>query len=752
MEEEEEIINIYNNIEGISEEYKINSQQELSKEKENLELVLGEEKDKIRINAIIKENYIIIVYANLKDQKAYTNPNVKKIALTNFGITIIKTNIKDKKKNQEININFPLKGGKDILKTRFCRRNFYFNDFILINDSNNYLIVYLFSQLNIFKIHEKDGKLIYQKIIIKNFDNKEKNFRPMYLGSNLNKNKNILEISLLLKPENTFLFISIDTEKNRKREEYKIDLKNYNNILSKSKRSYCDKFLFADKDTNQKYILYKDDEKKGIIVKELDVNNIWDNPTGNEFYYLYNIENKTYFLAHIPEKSKEEEDGNNISDNLIIGIYNIIYDKEIDKYKVNLSQKIKIKNEDKIKDNEILFNINLENCISINMKEKLFFININKKDSVDSINIIILNSKDLEISRIFSEKYQEWSLIVSFIQEEKIYFSKFCDDLEKIGKCFINFEKTADDGVENQKQYEKNSIENNNSIETFFDKNHLINSSSLNSQNISKWNVSNISTDMTSFLNGSSSIQQILPDISNSDITITDTTIIHHILDKTKNDDTNEKDNEIENEEKIEIEKIVQNIISNRMKMNYEKLLKLQKEKEKKLEMIKEDIECQNNETKKLEKKINILLNHIKKLDEIKKNSNEEEEEEEEEEKEKNINYNYKKDYKKGRNNNNMENNYNNFKNNPLLNNQNKKNQNNNLVNNIPINYYPQMNQQQQLIPNIFNQYKLKNQNMNEQRMLQLLLNQKAQQQQRNINMINQGNLFLPNNFNMMKK
>ena len=73
-------------------------------------------------------------------------------------------------------------------------------------------------------------------------------------------------------------------------------------------------------------------------------------------------------------------------------------------------------------------------------------------------------------------------------------------------------------------------------------------------------------------------------------------------------------------------------------------------------------------------------------------------------------------------------------------------------MNNIPINYYPQMNQQQQLIPNIFNQYKLKNQNMNEQRMLQLLLNQKAQQQQRNINMINQGNLFLPNNFNMMKK
>ena len=193
----QEEIKVLNYIEGLSEEYIINSQQEITKDE--LQTLLDNKNDRIITNIIIKDDFIISVNVKIKNQLDYENTNIKEIALNAFGLSIIKPNLKnDSNKNQEININIPIKGEKNISKKNFFAQNYYFYDFITMDDTKNYLIVYLFSQLHIFKIYQKNETLKYNKITQKNFENKNNKFKAMYLGTYLNKNKNILEIGLII--------------------------------------------------------------------------------------------------------------------------------------------------------------------------------------------------------------------------------------------------------------------------------------------------------------------------------------------------------------------------------------------------------------------------------------------------------------------------------------------------------------------------------------------------------------------------
>jgi hypothetical protein len=330
----------------------------------------------------------------------------------------------------------------------FSSLNFYFSDFIEINkgkENNYYLVVYLFSQLHVFAIYEKDDKLKYNKIIMKRFGNGNTKFKVMYLGSK--KSEDNFEIGLLLKPENKFLFLTIDiNDKNKKVEEkeYSIDLTKYANILNSYKRSNCEKFIFLEKETNKKYILYKDDENQQMIVKEIEINHIWNNPKEIKFYYLYNINDITYILADISEIGEIK---NNEID-IIFGIYKVEYNKNMDIFKIDLIQKIKIM---KIKKEQNMFvTINIDNCIFIKLEEELLFINLNEKSLVYSVNKVITNSKNLKISRIFADKFKN-NIGLLLIIEDKIYLSKFSDKFCKSGKCLVNYDK-------NEKREEKENI------------------------------------------------------------------------------------------------------------------------------------------------------------------------------------------------------------------------------------------------------------------------------------------------------
>ena len=687
--ETEQKIIILNYIEGLQEEYKIRTQQEITND--NIEFISNiEDNGKIITSTKIRDDYIILTSVKIKNQIEYENPNIKDIALTGFSITIIKPSLKNNNKDkQEICINIPVKGEKIISKKNFFNLNFFFYDYIKVDEIKNYLIIYIFEQLHIFKIYEKNDTLKYNKIKVKNFTNQSK-ITVMYLGANILKKENILEIGLLLKPVNSFLFLPIDiSDKNIKLEEkeYTIDKEKYKNILTKFKRSYCGKYIFTDKETNQKYLLYKDENNNEMIVKELEINHIWNNNSNKkEFFYLYNVEYKNYIIAEIPPKNDEQ----NISNYLSLGIFNVIYNKENDIYNIQLNQEIKIKNESGIKDYNI--GINSSNCISINIEEILYLINLDKNGCVDSVNNFQLNSKNLGIIRKYYEKYQEWSILAFYINE-KIYFSKFSDEFNKIGKCL--------------KKYEQKN-ENINKDEE--DKNIIINK---NEENEDEYEEEKEEKEKSK--------------------------IIEKINKKKNKNKIKQNEEEMEEDEDMqdEMKQLVEKIINDKMEIYKKKIEKLKKEKDKKFKMIKEDIQLQYKENEILEKKCNDIIKRIQKLNKIKNNNEENEDEEDEEEKEdkRNNNFNKKHYTKKYNNNNNI--NYNQIQNQSKI----------NIRNNPTNNNYIALGQQQLMM----NQFNLQNPNMlylnnnnqlnlNDPRVIQFL-----QQQQQNL--INQ-KIFLQNNIN----
>ncbi len=650
-------IQIYNFIEDLPDNYIINRLQKITKDNKKITLE-DNDKNKIIIHIKISENFILMCYVKKNNKSS----NDKKVFLNAFGITIIKIPEKDATKiEQQININIPFKVEKVISEEVFRNLKFFFHDYIEINKEKNYLIIYIFNQLHIFKIYEKDDNLKYKRDNLKNFENKE-NFQVMYLGSK--KNIEDIEIGLLLKPENKFLFISIDiNDKNGKikEKEYSIDSIKYQNILNVFKGSYCNKFIFQEKETNKKYILSKDNINKQMLVQEIEINHIWNNnPKGNEFYYLYNINDKYYILADISEKI--EEPNNNKKNEILFGIYEMTLDKEIDKYKINLIQQIRILNVSIEKN--LFININVDNCISIDSGEFLFFIKLKEKGVVDSINQIKTN---WAFSRIYFEKFKN-NIILIICTEDKLYLSKIIDNYKEHGKCFV-----------------KNNQKNNIKIEDNKKENEI-----------------------------SEQHNEIVHDE------------IEYSNNKETDDEINKKENDNENESKLK--ELINQIIEDKINMNKKMFELFKRDYEEKLDMMQKENELVREKNEQLEKyTIPNMLKKINKLEEIKERDNKyNEEEEEEQEQEINKKYNNKNNnYKEINKNNYMNNNKYNY-NNIIYNNQmNKNNTNNipyninnqmnqnNIINNIPNFNYNPINQQQFNQQPIINQYNLGNNRQN---------------------------------------
>ena len=715
---------ISNYIEGLSEEYKINSQEEIIKD--DLKILLNEEeiKDKMITNSIIKDDYIIMTSVKTKDPIDYENKNIKEISLTNFTIIIIKYDIKkDISKNQKIDINIPIKGEKIISKKSFYNQNYYSFDFISVNDTKKFLILYIFEQLHIFKIYIKDDKLKYTKIKMKNFSK----LKIIYLGSYIRKNENILEIGLLLKPSNTFTFIPIDIND----QNSKLDEKNYTiikekeNILNKFivRRSCFDKFILTDKNEYKNYIICKDDNKNEIIPKEIQFDKkLDDRISGKEFLYLYNIEGKMFLIAEIPKKKDESSNLNYLH----FDIYQMISDKN--KYRLGLIQTIKIK----IEEGQDEYNINTHfpNIISIFIKKTIIFIHLDKKGSVDSINKFQLNLEDINVSKRDFEKSNELNIFLFLTDENSIYLSKVVDSFMKLGKCKLEFQKKdMDNNKEKEKEKEKEKKE-----------------------------ITNIETTEN---NESNKIENIIENKNE----IKNTNKVRKKKKKDKDDfqvENEEEEEENENDDKEYINQIIKETIVNRMEYNMRKIESIVEEKDEKLRIIKDDISLQNKEMETLENKIDNLLKHIKKLNEMKNDDNYDEEEEEEEEvnryqkkySKNNRNYNYKRNFSDNQNN---INNKNIIKNNQINPNQINPNQiNPNQINPNQINLNQinpnQINQNQinpnQIYPNQINPNQINQNQLNQINQINSFRQMNPQLQQQLLNQFNQPNqkiLFIKN-------
>ena len=470
----EEEIQVFNFNNKFKEEYQINKSRVI--EEENLEkLILNQTEDKNIINTKVIERFIIFISVKLKNELDVNNKNIKEIQLNSFNVTIIKYFSKNNE-NQEVNINIPIKGEINIPIKDFYAKKFYFFDLVEVDEQKSFFFLYIFNQLHVFKLYQKEDQLKYNKIKINNFNSET---TVLYIGNNFSKEANILEIELLLKPLNCFYYIQIDIKnetKKLKEKEYKLEKEEYSNIFNKFIRSNCGIFLFIDKKANKKYIVSTGENKEEIIIKELNFNSILNGSINElKIIYLYKIIDKLYIIAELIKKEEENK-------YMTFGIFEISYIETNNNYSIELLQQIKIQNNEGIK--EYNFNINISNFISFNIGEKVYFIHLDQNGIIDMINLFQIKSKELNILRYYYDKSQELSLFI-FFKKKEIFISKFPDEFDKSEKYLSN---------ENKNEIKEEIKENNQKEDESIAEDELINLKSLekNQKNQNNLNENNL--------------------------------------------------------------------------------------------------------------------------------------------------------------------------------------------------------------------------------------------------------------------
>ena len=449
---QEQEIKVINNFSTLMPTYKTNILPELIQDK--LEQIIpkentNEKNDRFICNIKLIENYIIIISAKTSKNLSEINS----IKILGFEVSVIKLNLSLNEEKSEINISIPLKEPKVFTNKNFLVQKYFFSDFIKISEEKNYFHICVFDQLHIFKIYIKDNQLKYNKIELKKFNEKSK---VLYLGEYYNKKENILEIDLLIKPMNNILILEINTdEKSQKVDEkiYEFSNMKYNNknVFHKYLRSFCGKFLFTEKETDKKYLIYRNNDD--IIIKPVNLNE----PNNNSLLFLYTHENDLYLITEIPKENENEECYLNL------GIFNLYYDEEKDAYEPKLIQKVMIKNEAGNKNYSI--SINMDKDISIQIADYIIYIQLGKNNSVEKAYKLNTNAKQLQISKSFCVKYDQWFIILSLLGEN-IYVSKITiDDSNYVeNNCVLNYEeeKPISNGDNSIKEENKENKEINN--------------------------------------------------------------------------------------------------------------------------------------------------------------------------------------------------------------------------------------------------------------------------------------------------
>ena len=449
---QEQEIKVINNFSTLMPTYKTNILPELLQDK--LEQIIpkentNEKNDRFICNIKLIENYIIIISAKTSKNLSEINS----IKILGFEVSVIKLNLNSNEEKSEINISIPLKEPKVFTNKNFLVQKYFFSDFIKISEEKNYFHICVFDQLHIFKIYIKDNQLKYNKIELKKFNEKSK---VLYLGEYYNKKENILEIDLLIKPMNNILILEINTdEKSQKVEEkiYEFSNMKYNNknVFHKYLRSFCGKFLFTEKETDKKYLIYRNNDD--IIIKPVNLNE----PNNNSLLFLYTHENNLYLITEIPKENEDEECYLNL------GIFNLYYEEEKDAYEPKLIQKVMIKNEAGNKNYSI--SINMDKDISIQIADYIIYIQFGKNNSVEKAYKLNTNAKQLQISKSFCVKYDQWFIILSLLGEN-IYVSKITiDDSNYVeNNCVLNYEeeKPISNGDNSIKEENKENKEINN--------------------------------------------------------------------------------------------------------------------------------------------------------------------------------------------------------------------------------------------------------------------------------------------------
>ena len=291
---------------------------------------------------------------------------------------------------------------------------------------------------------------------------------------------------------------------------------------------------------------------------------------------IVSLSNKLYLISELPTEKTEE---NNY---IVLGIFQLLYDEENDIYYSKTIQKIMIKNESRVKNYTI--NVNTQNYISIHIGEILYFIHLNARSNIDIVSKLVLNSKNLQISRVISDKSCNCSIVLSYINS-KLFLTKLYENKEKasIVKCILN-NNTISNGEGEEEEEEEEEEENKEKQE---------------------FNYSEIEEKETERDESSKTKDKMNENITN--------TILNQ-----------------------KVEKYLDKLIINKIKaINDRRIEEIKKEYENKFEMIQRDIAEQEKENEQLEKYIQKM---IEKIDELKTSKSEKDKTKEDEKENSNDN------------------------------------------------------------------------------------------------------------------
>ena len=415
--------------------------------KENIYKIYSPEYINEKIKKLSFDKELLI--SGLKEKDGYTIIVLHKIDSCNdkniINYTSLKIEIIKNLSNKNTKTNIEIKKEKVLKREEFESLKFLHYDIFKINEKMSFLFIFLFNEFYLYKINENSEENILNYNQLKFEFNKYKKY--LYLGNNIDDN-NILEYIFLSKPKNVFIYFIFNLSSliNKDDIEYNIEERNITIndnqkvMLKKFNRGInLDKYLFIEE--NYYLLIHKDTNNKNNMLLSLF-----------EIYYkndLYIKKIKNPFLLKICEKTfmiidfSKNKDIENKEKKLILGIFEIYFNKGKNKYTTQLLQ-------------EIYININPENynislisnkALMIINNNTIYYIKFNNNCLVEKIHQFKLNSRlikefqmdsNIEYNNYYIYEDDKNIRISSSNTKYEIYYFTLNKPDIKVYKSFLN--------------------------------------------------------------------------------------------------------------------------------------------------------------------------------------------------------------------------------------------------------------------------------------------------------------------------
>ena len=507
--------------------------------KRNPEIVSPEKIDseKIKKYSLDKKLYI----SNLKEKNGLIfiishkiNPSNDKtiVNYVSLNIDIIKNS-----SDLELMNHIEIPRETQIKFENFTKLKFLDYDVFKINENISFLFILLINDFYLYKIwkNPENDSINYKKL---EFEKKKK--KIIFLGNYKNEN-NILEYAFITKPDNNFIYFNfnlsdlIESDQiNYKIEEKSLKDEEKNRVLLKRLKRGEDVDKYIIEEDQKFFILYKDENNiNNMLIFPFEIvykDQLFIKKLKNQFYLKF-LE-KMFLIIDLTDNENINKEKNQI----LLGIFEIQFNKEKNIYTTKLSQEITInKNKEYdvhylsnkqimvVVDKHIVYYITLNyNCFaekiyklifdkSLKIRKnaiyeddnlirffwfnnnEIFYISINKSredviiPSIQNFESFINSYTKEKLNSFFQGEYsqakEKYNSIKKKMKAEKLEVEKNENNIEKISKYLINVTQeginhTNNNYTNNEIKEEINLINNN--------KNQNINQFNINSMNLNE--------------------------------------------------------------------------------------------------------------------------------------------------------------------------------------------------------------------------------------------------------------------------